>query len=754
MSGYNLKLLLAGAAAIALTAPAYAQTEEAPAEEESCRDASNERCDVLVVTVQKREQGLLDIPQSVSVVGGETLERLNATNFQDYIALVPGLQLEQSTPGVGRLILRGVNTGGVASTVSTYIDETPFGSSSGLVNGAILAGDFDTFDVERIEVLRGPQGSLYGANSLSGVLKFVTAEPSTEGFMAKVRAGVESVDGGETGYSTAGVVNIPLSDNLAVRGSGFYREIPGFIDSVGNFGSDMAEDINGTTSSGARVSLLYTPSDVLSIRLSAIAQDLETEEGTTINVDSETLEPIDGDLTRGRFTDATNDVEYRVYNGTVDWDLGFGELTSSTSYSTLEQTIYSDFDTFAYGPLISSILSLPPIEINLDQETNNEKFTQEVRVASSGEGFDWLIGGYYTKEEGVIHQLVQAVEPGTATPAGIPVLADLSITSDYEEYAAFGNVTFYLSDRFDVTLGGRLSQNEQGAIQITDGLPGLFVAGFEELPEVSSDESVFTYSIAPRYEINDQVTAYARVATGYRPGGPNILPPDVPADTPRTYESDSTTNYEAGIKAELDNVTFDAAVFYIDWTDVQLLAVINDFGLNTNGGGATSKGIEFATNWTPLDGLSLSVNGAFTDTELTEDTDPLAVGGEEGDSLPFTPEVTLALNGDYQWPLSPQVTAFVGATLSYQSEMEGNYVSAPTAQAFGFGRRTLPDYETLDLRAGLLFDNYSIDVYVDNATNSEGLTNGGNPSTTAPPGISNAGVIRPRTIGATLTARF
>ena len=164
----------------------------------------------IVITATKRPQVLLDVPQSISVVSGANLEAQHATNFQDYLKLVPGLQLNQDTPGEGRLIVRGVNTGGVASTVSVYVDDTPFGSSSGLVNGAVLAGDFDTFDLNRIEVLRGPQGTLYGASSLSGVLRFVTNAPSTTGFEARARAGIEAVDSGGLGYNANAMVNVPL----------------------------------------------------------------------------------------------------------------------------------------------------------------------------------------------------------------------------------------------------------------------------------------------------------------------------------------------------------------------------------------------------------------------------------------------------------------------------------------------------------------------------------------------------------------
>ena len=396
-------LLMAGVASGALTASAYAQGGE-----EAAADSS----DRITVTAQKRTQTLQEVPLSVSVVGGEQLERLNATNFQDYLALVPGLQLNQSTPGEGRLIMRGVNTGGVASTVAVYVDETPFGSSTGLVNAGILAGDFDTFDVERVEVLRGPQGTLYGANSLGGTLKFVTAEPNTDAYEARLRTGIETVDGGDVGYSGAGVVNVPLGDKVAFRGSGFYRKSGGFINSVGANGSDVADDVNPSESYGGRASLLFKATDNLSVRLSAILQDIKTDESNSIEIDAVTLDPIGGGLTNSIFADSTNKAAYRVYSGVVEWDLGAVNIVSSTSYGTFDQTIHDDFMTFSLAGLVSSILMTPPLELVLDQQTDYNKFTQEVRISSAdNERFEWMVGGYFTNEEGVIAQLVTACTP-------------------------------------------------------------------------------------------------------------------------------------------------------------------------------------------------------------------------------------------------------------------------------------------------------------------------------------------------------
>jgi iron complex outermembrane receptor protein len=303
----SMALWLAGSSLAALGTAANATDAEAQpaaaAPVEQAAPAQAVGSQDIIVTAQKRAQVLLDVPQSITVVTGKTLENQHANSFEDYLKLVPGLQLNQGTPGEGRLILRGVNTGGVASTVGVYVDETPFGSSSGLVNGATLAGDFDTFDVNRIEVLRGPQGTLYGASSLSGVLRFVTNAPSTERLMVHGRVGLEDVAGGDLGWSTNLMVNAPVTQNVAFRASGYYRNNPGFIDSIGTTGtpllgpsltSDVAKNINDTNSYGGRASLLIRPSDAATIRLTAIAQDIKVDASSIIDADPGTLTPLHG----------------------------------------------------------------------------------------------------------------------------------------------------------------------------------------------------------------------------------------------------------------------------------------------------------------------------------------------------------------------------------------------------------------------------------------------------------------------------
>lgn len=735
-------VLAASAAAIALMSGGAVLAADDPTE-----------LDVVVVTAQKREQSLIDVPQSISVVSGSTLEEMQAVTFSDYLKLVPGLQVSQSQPGQGRLVIRGVNTGGVASTVGVYMDETPFGSSTGLANGAILAGDFDTFDVSRIEVLRGPQGTFYGANSLGGVLKFVTNAPQLGETEIRARANVETVKGGGESYGASGVVNIPLGETLAFRATGAYRDTAGFIDSIGTAGSDRENDINDSRSYGGRASLLFRPNDQFSLRLSAVLQNIEVDSPTVVESDPNTLQPLYGRLSLSQFVPMFSDFEYRVYNAAAELDLGFADLNSATSYSTQKQALRSDLTTNLSG-LVNAIFGVPN-EFFLGQRTNLEKFTQELRLSSNeASPFEWLVGVYYNNEEGLIDQRYHAVTPGTFTDiAGLPLLGTAVLPSKYEELAGFANVTLHLGDRLNVDVGGRYSRNEQSATQRSDGV----LAGGPATFSVDSSEEVFTYSVAPRFKLNEDASLYARVAKGFRPGGPNVVPPAAPATVPRQYDSDSVLSYEVGFKAETSDrrVSVDIAFFHIDWKDIQLFAAVNGFGVNVNGAGAKSDGIEFTTTLRPVAGLSLSANGAYTNARLEDDTSPL-VGGLKGDRLPFTPELSLGFNADYRWQISDKTEAFVGGSVRHLSEQTGAYDT--DFRAANGRQRQIESYEVVDLRAGVDFGRFSVEAYAKNLTDSGGVVSTSEVTANGfdvyPGGAIGTGVIRPRTVGVAVTAAF
>jgi outer membrane receptor protein involved in Fe transport len=682
--------------------------------------------DEVLVTAQKRADRVLDVPMSLTVVGSETLERMQATGFTDYVGAIPGLAVVSDQPGNARLTLRGLDTGGVASTVGTYIDETPFGSSSALANGAVLAPDLDPYDVARVEILRGPQGTLYGASSLGGLIKFVTVDPSTEAFQVRAGGAAEGTDDGAQSWSIRGLVNVPLGDTAAFRVSGWKRDQGGYIDDPAR----DAEDINGAVTTGGRAAFLWNASDKLSFKVSAIAQDIDSSAPNTADYYLDTLEPVNGPYDQSRTFSEYSDTSYRIYDLVIDWDLGFATLLSATSYNELEQGSAVD-STVAFG-----------VPSHIANSMEQDKFVQELRLTSpSSERLEWQVGLYYTDETADLYQNVLF-----GPPPGAPLGIDVGLDSTFEEFAGFGNVTWHFGPRFDIGLGLRYSENDQTATQFGSAAPG---------GDGSSDDGVWNYSFAPQWNVNDSTMFYGRIADGYRPGGPNVS--SALGNIPPTFESDSATNYEIGYKSALvDNrLQIDLSLFYIDWEDVQLLVTDGVISGNGNGGTAESQGVEWSFSWLPAEGLSVVWTGAYTDAKLTSDAGPLT-GGLDGDSLPFAPEWASSLSADYQWIVFDNAQAYVGGGLRYVGERMSAF--SPTVAALtGNAQVELPDFLLLDLRAGLAFEHVAVDIYWKNVTGEdEPQTFGG--VGLVPPGPDGfagaSSVLRPTTFGVAFTFDF
>ncbi|MFL6854142.1 MAG: TonB-dependent receptor [Sphingomicrobium sp.] len=783
---------------------AVAATAEA-AQDPAAAEPANEGPDVIVVTAQRRVQTLIEVPQSISVVGGDTLERQQATSFADYAALVPGLSIDQDNPGEARVILRGINTGSVASTVAIYVDDVPFGSSGGLSNGGVLAGDFDTFDVARVEVLKGPQGTFYGSNALGGVIKFVTAEPELGHFETRGQAGVEFTKNGGAGWLGNAVVNVPLGDKVAVRATGFYRGRPGYIDATGR----DANDINDSKSYGGRVSLLAEPTDKLTIRLTALAQNIRADAPSFYDADPVSFDPVNAttgepsdDWTQYSTIKEQQDVDYRLYSGTFTYDFGPASLTSVTSYGILDNRQLLDATLQPTRNTTNLFYNLfgaatGPTGLALESDIKTTKFTQEVRLASpDSDTIEWLVGGYYTHEKGELfqnfvpfdlasqseidHELdLSGLGPVLGLPPALwplwvgfvtPEFAVVTLDSKYKEIAGFGSVTWHATPRFDVTAGARYSHNKQKSEQFTNVLGGAPLLGSLETINGKSDESVFTWSIAPRYEVNDLVSVYGRVAKGYRPGGPNAIPLGAPPEVPNTYDADTIISYEAGIRGETQNrmFGFDASIYYNDWNDIQLFTQINTdvgpFGVNANGRGARSYGAELALTARPTRGLNLEANLAYVNAKLTDDTvlvegGPNIPGGLDGDRLPNTPEWSANLSADYEWAAWSGARAYVGGNVRWVSDQFTNGFSPEYRADFG-ERLEIDSYATVDLRAGVDFGRFNLQLYAKNLFDKDGFTSLAYPrvipTTLEPTSPENALVtataFRPRTIG--LTAGF
>lgn len=740
----NTTLKLAILAALGVAGPLLSQTSAAL---DAAAPSDSDTLATIVVTAEKREEVLQNVPMSVTALGGESLDKLQDRDFSEYAAMVPGLSLVSSQPGLTRLTLRGQNAGGVGSTVAVYLDESPFGSSSALLNGSILSGDFDTWDLQRIEVLRGPQGTLYGANSEGGLLKFVTTPPELGKFSGAAEVTGESVDHGGNGGDVRALLNLPLGDKMAFRISGFDQDVPGYI----NDPSRGRSDLNDGHKEGGRASLLAVPTDDLTIRLTASSQQSKYDGTPAIDVDPVTLKPLHGDLTQERNVSEPSSFKYENYNATINWNAGPFSILSTTSYGILNSDTFSDASNqlLAPGLTVEDLLGLavgPNLGASLDDLVDMKKFTQEIRLSSpSSARLEWQVGGYYTRETGALNEHLDAIDIPGGAPAGLPSLEIPIIASTYKEWAGFGNVTYHFNPQFDIQAGGRYSSNKQTDAESATGL----LVPTPQIFNADSSGNVFTYSVAPRWHVDANTMVYARLATGYRPGGPNALPPLAPPAVAREYGADKTTNIELGIRStQLEGLlSIDVAAFHVDWKDIQLVEAIGGFNFNGNGGTARSQGLEWDLGYIPVHGLTFNWTGAYTDAKLTSDAP--GVGGVSGNPLPYAPKWGTSLDGEYDWAAFSNYKAFVGATWSYVGTRSTDFGSSAAATPV---QVDLDSYNTFAVRVGVDNDHYRVTLYGKNLGDSRGITS--YVSSGAPGLAGDITVIQPRTVGVTLSAKF
>jgi outer membrane receptor protein involved in Fe transport len=764
----------------------------ARADEASATQPSASTLQEVVVTAQKREERLFDVPLAVTAITSEQLQRQQIVSLEDLQSKVPGLSLTSIEPGTTRLTLRGQNVGGVGSTVTTYIDDTPFGSSNALANGFGFTGDFDTWDLERIEVLRGPQGTLYGAGSEGGLLKYVTNPPDPTKFAAAAQVGGEDVTQGQAGGIGKGMINLPIGDRAAFRLSGYYQKLPGYIDdpSLGE------KDINHGYRAGVRAAFLVNVTDSLSIRLNALGQDLHTNGSPNTDVVGATnltltppanqLQPQNGEFNQQRFINEPNTFKYRIYSGTLNWNIGWGDFSSITSYGTTDQNGISDATsqpaapgagpgTGTFGDVVTTLLPLVPppppagatatAGLAETQATNIKKWTQEFRLAStSAQALEWQVGAFYTHESSALDQTLplfyiptQVYVPLPEAMGG-PSFENASLDALYREFAGFAQFTYHFSPQWDLAVGGRWSENKQSSNESVTGVLPTLRGTPQQLTSGDSSDNDFTYSIAPRWHVSQDTMVYGRVATGYRPGGPNDLPFDAPPSVPRTYQADKTTNYELGVRTDLleRRLSVDVAAFLVDWKKIQLFEFVQvagtpGFGINANGGTARSKGLEWTLGLTPVTGLTFTLTGAYVDAYLTAAAPD--AGGNDGDRLPYVPKLSTSLDGAYTWRAFSDYNAFAGATWSYIGSRFNDFSTTPTATGLAPNPRPeLPSYNTVNLRAGLENGRWTFELYCRNVGDTRGITYYVNSATPNYGGAVN--YVLPRTLGALVTARF
>ena len=671
----------------------------------------------VIVTATRRAESIQDIPINITALSSNLIERERLSNLSDIARRVPGLTVVDQGPRSGNILtVRGLNVDSLGAT------ETTVGNSGGDTVGTYLGEipvyvDLKLNDMERIEVLIGPQGTLYGAGTLGGAVRYIPNRPDPDGMSLEVRGDVYDLNkSGDLGYETGATLNLPIIDGrLALRASIDYEDDPGFIDydylvreaGVSNPQPDLnnpeerranlkrKDDVNDAEITSGRLALRYV-GDRLDGNLTYYYQKAEIGGRQVNHSDSFGT----GDYVAAHRFEEPIDRKNELLSLELVVDLGFAELTSATGYSEYNENGNRDQTdlllSFEYGYEL-----FPSFSSFTREDQNEDRFNQELRLVSTGDGpLNWIVGGFYNDYE--VDQINREWTPNfdkfaVAELGGVQLRPDALeyyevLEDDLEERAVFGELGYHVTDDWQVTIGARWFKFENDATQGFD-LPLLETTFFGRTPvdlidpflqqnDVDDDDVILKFNTS--YHFTDEIMAYFTVSEGYRLGGLNSVPPctDLVEGEQNVcalpdeilIESDTTVNYELGWHTQWgDNLIFNGALFFIDWDDIQ----IADFTQNgsipiiSNGGTAESMGVELSTQWYLTDNFSLMGSYAYTNAELTEDA-PGLVDGEDafdGDRLAGTPEHQVYAAANYAIPLEGGSQVELDYSMTFTSDV-------------------------------------------------------------------------------------
>lgn len=754
----DLKQLLLSSAVLSLLSatPTWA-AETADQAELAARTTVEE----VVVTAEKKEESSRLVPASVTAISGETLARAGITSYADLGARAPGFYVTSSTPGIGSLRLRGLSASAGGPLVAIMVNGVNFGSSTAFARSGLYALDLNPFDVERVEILRGPQGTLYGSNSIGGILSYVTKAPDLHEFQAVGSVEVSQTAHGGLNNAVRGAVNLPLNaGKVAVRLSAYRDTQEGFLDNPRR----GEKDVNGGYVEGARGELLVQPGiENLTVRLGGLYQKVDRDSTNELVYSRSPLTQLGGELDQPMRVPAYVVSEFKQGYLVVDWSSELVDVVSTTSYAKSGVTQQLDYTggglvgtldllgKGAFGPGVPLGPAFPqPAAASLTYEPSTTKFVQELLLRSTSEGkFKWMVGGYHTQEYSNQTQTVTGLTPTYLPAAGLERALLFTLASEYTEYAAFANGTLSITPKLDVTGGVRYSHVTQTYRQLGEGsalgpLNALLARGGGGLPidtrDSHSKHNQATYLFNARYRVTEGSMLYARAASGYRPGGPNIVGTGLAPN----FQPDSAWSYEAGAKVGFweGRGLLDVAAFYVDWKDFQTIKSVGGVTGYINAHGATSQGVEATLTVVPTMGLNITATAAYIEAVLTDD-EP-SIGARKGESLPDTPKWGGAVISEYSWLMPNDWLATVSGTARYVGREKTAYGGTVALPAI-----VLAPYTLVDLSAALERGRYRIAAFVRNATDERAKL-----SSTTLFGTPFIGVQRPRTIGVTLTAKY
>ncbi|MFC4307961.1 TonB-dependent receptor [Steroidobacter flavus] len=670
-------------------------------------DDSTMALEEVVVTALRRSERLQDVAASLTVVTGDQLAASGAQDYTDYLNSVPGVTYADNGYRTSRVIIRGVSDGLVVTDPLTgmYIDEAP------VTQGSQPTFDPSLYDVERVEVLKGPQGTLYGAGSMGGTVRVIMNKPKLNEFSGAAEGTFGAISHGGDLYRVDGVLNAPLVDDVAaVRIVASYRDEDGFIDNV-HPGRER-KDVNSIEKTNVRTQVLLKPQEQTSVTLGFMYQD-EDLQGTAFS--DHTLPRYQQD----RVYSQTGPGETSLSSLTIEHEFANATLTSATNY--LDKTSAANIDaTMFFRGLVGALTGIP-VGVNeglgIATDVDFSVFSQELRLASSGDSrLRWLVGGFYSDARTTLTQefdLREAVAV-SARYTG----SDLFLSEQEEknrQAAVFGELTYEITDRLSATVGARGFDVRTDTKSIGDGV----LNGGRSVTNKDGKSSSATQKYLLDYKFTPDNHMYVQAAQGFRAGGANDVVPttvcgaDLAAlgytSAPGEYEPDKLWSYEIGSKnAFLDRrLTLNASAFFIDWDRIQSSIPLPTcgFSFTANAGKAESKGIEIEAALQPVDGWNIVASVGYTDAKLTEAAPGTAAS--DGDRLPLAAKLSWNLSSQYQFP--------IGAALNGFARVEVNRVGDRWSQFESARGSTLMDaYTSTNLRLGVSGGNWSAALYATN----------------------------------------
>jgi iron complex outermembrane receptor protein len=777
----RLTAMALSVSALALASPAMAQ---------KAADATNvtEDNNEIVVTARKTNERLQDVPLSVSAISGDQLTRLGAVDIKDVLRSVPGLSFSNLERGQARYTIRGVGGDVDGPTVATFIDDMPLGVFAGNFQGPV---DPVLIDIERVEVLKGPQGTLYGGSAMGGAIKYITVKPNLTTTEGSVGAGGATTRHGAGSYFGEAIINVPIvNDKLAFRGAFHYRHDGGFVDNVAggtyediDFSSTplptytpriaasgattSAKDINYADTFSARVSLLWQPDPTWEIRPSFVYQNYNLANPNQIF-------PHLGEYrTSYRFVSQASKDRESIYSLSIDKDLGGVRFTSLTQYMDRETHWDRDYTFFINSLLEFNFGTVANNESRADYPYDTKLFSQELRLssdASSDSPFHWVAGLFYTKAKDVFSPSVRTFGGNSLLiPAFGITLGDLpyvsTVTRRIEQFAAFGEASYTILPGFDLTAGVRAFKIKQNYDQVNNGL----LAGGASGSAGTSNKEGINPKFGASYKASKDNLLFVSAAKGFRPGGPNVglvtsscnqaLAALGLSGKPESFEPDSVWTYEVGSKNQFGGgrATVNASAFYTDWKNIQQYVQLQcGFAFTSNLGAARIKGAELEARFDLSRAFQFGGTLAYTDAKLTQ-VASLGTKASVGDEITGVPRWTASAFATVTIPVSDDWNLRARGDYQYRSRQrryydktEGALFPGGTVVQQPFPGQFQEGYDLANASLSLDNGRTSVRLYVNNIFDVKPELDY-RPDAT---GATTVKVLRPRTIGIDLRQKF